>query len=170
MLNLSKGEDGSEYVTEIYDDVEILTRDEDETRGTYTGNSAAYKYTQTLKKAGDVKELKWTDKEELSEKAMKKANRDLKLFNMSLQDVDKKKSKSDSNLNNIISLLDDDKQTEMVYKKLLAMGIIVRYLNNFGISNGIRITIGSKKENECLINGLRITINKINRLSYLWEK
>lgn len=89
LLNLSKGEDGSEYVTEIYDDVEILTRDEDETRGTYTGNSAAYKYTQTLKKADDVKELKWTDKEELSEQAMKKANRDLKLFNMSLQDVDK---------------------------------------------------------------------------------
>ena len=101
----------------------------------------------------DYKYLKSTIESNLEEK--KKLEVELKNLNIKFPQ---------SAANFITILFDDDKQTEMVYKKLLAMGIIVRYLNNFGISNGIRITIGSKKENEYLIDGLRITINKINNI------
>jgi len=93
--DLMKAEDGDKYKedddyveTPTDEDKEILTRDNDSTRGTYTGNNAAYNYTQTLNKAETIKDLKWTDDNELSEKARKKADRELELFNMSLNDVD----------------------------------------------------------------------------------
>jgi len=89
LLNLSKGEDGSDYVEEPYDDdIKILTRDDDSTRGTYTGNNASYNYTQTLKKADDVKDLKWTDTDKLAEKAVKRMNKPLKLIDLTLDDID----------------------------------------------------------------------------------
>jgi len=79
-----------DYVDEIQDeeDIKILTRDADEHRGTYTGNNAAYNYTQKLAKAEDVSDLKWTDKAELRPGSKKAMERDLELFDLTLDEVD----------------------------------------------------------------------------------
>ena len=82
--------DDDEYVDEIQDekDIKILTRDADEHRGTYTGNNAAYNYTQKLAKAEDVSDLKWTDTAELSSGAKEAMEKDLELFDLTLDEVD----------------------------------------------------------------------------------
>tara|TARA_B100000945_G_scaffold321265_1_gene334831 strand:+ start:3031 stop:4134 length:1104 start_codon:yes stop_codon:yes gene_type:complete len=98
----------------------------------------------------DYKYLKSTIESNLEEK---------KKLEIELENLNIKFLQSAANF--ITILFDDGNQAEMVCKELLSKGIIVRYLNNFGISNGIRITIGSKKENEYLITILKSTISKI---------
>jgi len=82
--------DDDEYVDEIQDekDIKILTRDADEHRGTYTGNNAAYNYTQKLAKAEDVSDLKWTDTDKLDPEIEKVMEKDLKVFDLTLDEVD----------------------------------------------------------------------------------
>ena len=86
--NIQKADD--DYVDEIQDeeDIKILTRDADEHRGTYTGNNAAYKYTQKLEKAEDVSDLKWTDTATLNSSSKEAMEKDLKLFDLTLDEVD----------------------------------------------------------------------------------
>tara|TARA_R100000988_G_C4006826_1_gene173289 strand:- start:561 stop:2171 length:1611 start_codon:yes stop_codon:yes gene_type:complete len=79
-----------DYVDEIQDeeDIKILTRDADEHRGTYTGNNAAYNYTQKLAKAEDIDDLKWTDTDKLPKEVIEKINKPLKLFNLTTNEID----------------------------------------------------------------------------------
>lgn len=48
----------------------------------------------------------------------------------------------------------------MVYDELLKKGIIVRRLASFGMPSYIRVTIGTKSQNEAFINKLRLIINE----------
>jgi len=50
---------------------------------------------------------------------------------------------------------------ELISKKLLEEGIIVRRLSSFGWENCIRITIGTKKENIILIKALKSFLDKV---------
>ena len=42
-----------------------------------------------------------------------------------------------------------------IYKKLEKKGIILRRMENYNMKNKLRVTIGSSKENQKLINNLK---------------
>ena len=48
-----------------------------------------------------------------------------------------------------------------IYKKLLHKGVIVRPVDNYGMPNYLRITIGLKNENEKFINALDSVLTEI---------
>lgn len=48
-----------------------------------------------------------------------------------------------------------------IYKKLLAKGVIVRPVDNYGMPNHLRVTIGFEKENEKFINALDSVLTEI---------
>jgi len=52
-------------------------------------------------------------------------------------------------------LVDVKKDCRLIFAKLLKQGIIVRNMRVYDLNNFIRITVGTKKENQKLINGLR---------------
>ncbi len=51
-------------------------------------------------------------------------------------------------------------KSNVVFKKLLSRGIIVREMSAWGLKNFIRVTIGNAKENKLFISELRKIINK----------
>ncbi|MCM8784285.1 MAG: histidinol-phosphate transaminase [Candidatus Omnitrophica bacterium] len=52
-------------------------------------------------------------------------------------------------------LVDVIKNSEYIFKELLKKGVIVRNMETWGLNNFIRVTIGTKKENERFIKELR---------------
>ena len=55
-------------------------------------------------------------------------------------------------------------KSNLLYNQLLEHGIIVRPIDNYGLTNYLRITIGTPEENQYLLN----TIIKINLQENLW--
>ena len=49
-----------------------------------------------------------------------------------------------------------------IYKKLLPEGVIVRPVDNYGLPNHLRITIGLEDENEKFINALNKVLTRMN--------
>ena len=49
-----------------------------------------------------------------------------------------------------------------IYKKLLHEGVIVRPVDNYGLPNHLRITIGLEDENEKFINALNKVLTRMN--------
>ena len=49
-----------------------------------------------------------------------------------------------------------------IYKKLLHQGVIVRPIDNYGMPNHIRVTIGLEEENEIFINALGTVLKGMN--------
>ena len=52
-------------------------------------------------------------------------------------------------------LVDVKKDARIVFSKLLRQGVIVRNMKAYKLKNFIRITIGTRKENQRLINALK---------------
>ena len=63
--------------------------------------------------------------------------------------------------NFITTIWGNAETAELISKKLLEAGIIVRRLSSFGWENCIRITIGTKKENIILIKALKSFLDKV---------
>ncbi len=57
--------------------------------------------------------------------------------------------------------LADESTVNMVYDELLKLGVIIRPLRAFGLPHCIRITIGTREENERLVESMRKVLNKI---------
>ncbi len=57
-----------------------------------------------------------------------------------------------------IDLQSKDESGKAIYKKLLRQGVIVRSIDNYGMPNHLRITVGLKEENEKLINALELAL------------
>jgi histidinol-phosphate aminotransferase len=53
-----------------------------------------------------------------------------------------------------MTLWPDGEAAADVVERLMRSGVIVRGLSGFGVPQGVRISIGTPKENELLINGL----------------
>ncbi len=52
-----------------------------------------------------------------------------------------------------------DKSSSQVFNKLANSGILLRKMDDYGIKNFLRVTIGNKKENEKFISKLRKIFN-----------
>ena len=63
--------------------------------------------------------------------------------------------------NFITTIWGNAETADLISKKLLEAGIIVRRLSSFGWENCIRITIGTKKENIILIKALKSFLDKV---------
>lgn len=57
-------------------------------------------------------------------------------------------------------LVNVDSKSDIVYKKLLSRGIIIREMSAWGLKNFIRVTIGNPKENKLFITELKKILNK----------
>ena len=97
-----------------------------------------------------IKDSKWLQKE------IKHINRWSKIFFNTF-----KKMKIETNESKVNFLLVNFDRVNIsankVFQKLASSGILVRKMDNYGIKNSLRITIGKNKENKKLI----ITLNKI---------
>ena len=53
------------------------------------------------------------------------------------------------------------KYTKKIYNALLSQGIILRPLDNYGLPDYLRVTIGTEKENQLLIRKLKIILKSL---------
>jgi len=60
--------------------------------------------------------------------------------------------------NFITTLWQDNDKADLISKKLLEKGVIVRRLSSFGWQNSIRISIGTEKENDIFVNALKSSL------------
>ena len=60
--------------------------------------------------------------------------------------------------NFITTLWPDSDKADLISKRLLEKGVIVRNLSSFGWQNSIRISIGTEKENDILVNALKSSL------------
>ena len=60
--------------------------------------------------------------------------------------------------NFITTIWNSESEAEQIVSELLKAGIIVRHLKSFGWPNYIRISTGLKRENERLINQLKVIL------------
>lgn len=51
------------------------------------------------------------------------------------------------------------KNAEFIYEKLMDLGVIVRPVDNYGLQNSLRISIGRPEHNEVLLTGIKRLIN-----------
>jgi len=66
-----------------------------------------------------------------------------------------------SEANFVMTIWPSQQVAEGIALRLAQAGIIVRPLSQFGVANGIRITIGSDEQNELLISALRRAVSRI---------
>ncbi len=60
--------------------------------------------------------------------------------------------------NFITTLWQDNDKADLISKKLLEKGVIVRRLSSFGWQNSIRISIGTKKDNDIFVSALKSSL------------
>ena len=60
--------------------------------------------------------------------------------------------------NFITTLWQDSNKADLISKQLLKKGVIVRRLSSFGWQNRIRISIGTKKENDIFVSALKTSL------------
>ena len=56
-------------------------------------------------------------------------------------------------------LIDFGKPSKNIYEELLKKGVIVRQLDNYGLLNCLRVTVGKENENKFFINSLKEVLN-----------
>lgn len=61
---------------------------------------------------------------------------------------------------NFVCILLSKNTAQQAYNACIKAGLIIRKLNSFGLDNGIRITIGTKQQNQLCINCLNELFNK----------
>ena len=66
-----------------------------------------------------------------------------------------------SEANFVMTIWPSQQVAEGIALRLAQAGIIVRPLSQFGVANGIRMTIGSDEQNELLISALRRAVSRI---------
>ncbi|CEG61593.1 Histidinol-phosphate aminotransferase 2 [Legionella micdadei] len=59
--------------------------------------------------------------------------------------------------------IDCQTETKSIYQDLLKYGIIVRPLNQYGLPNHLRISIGTNQQNELLLDKLSICLSRIKK-------
>ena len=53
-------------------------------------------------------------------------------------------------------------KTKKIFEKLLSLGVILRPLDNYGLKNFLRVTIGTKSECQKFVKMLKITMSQIS--------
>ena len=85
--------------------------------------------------------------------------RGMRTVTLALTDIGIEFAPSEANF--VMTIWPSQQVAEGIALRLAQAGIIVRPLSQFGVANGIRITIGSDEQNEMLISALHRAISRI---------